>query len=293
MSTGLGILTIVKALEGAEEFIGKGNLEWNAENAYQRELMTRFDAIRDALPLIPTLNGWARETAEELNQILAEHGFDIRLNPWPDDGMTFGVVAINDFTVLWRVAGQTEESWGNHKITINDKPAFRLKHDAGVEYLQSNRHDELVIKIPTQTGDVVYITKYDRSSAGFDLLETIERLRSNLTPARREHYEGVNIPMVELDLHVNIDWLINLWTQAGMDTWKIAQALQQIKFAMNQFGARVKEATAIAAMRGGPSYYDVDGPFLIWIEREGVPVPMFMAHVTEDDWRDPGDLANL
>ena len=294
MSTAFGTLTIVKALVEAEKFIRKGELTWNPGNVHQQELMSRFAAIRNALPLVPTLEGWARETAEELNQILAEHSFDIRLNPWPDDGNTFGVVAINDFTVLWRVVGQTVEDWGSRRlITINGKPAFRLKYDAGVEFLESDHLDEPVVKIPTETGDVVYITKYSRSPDGFRLLESIEQLRGNLTPARRAHYEGVNIPMVKLGLHINIDWLVDLWTQAGVDTWRIAQALQEVKFAMNQFGARVKETTAVAVMRGMPNYYEVDGPFLIWIERAGVPVPLFMAHVTEDNWMDPGELSNL
>lgn len=293
MSTAFGTLTIVKALESAEAFIGHGNLTWNAKNAIQQKLTNRFAAIRRSLPIIPTLKGWAGKTAEELNQILAEHGFGIRLNPWPDDGNTFGVVAINDFTVQWLVVGQTKEEWGDRNITINGKPAFRLKHDAGVEYLQAAGHHDLVIKIPTQTGDKVYITKYDRSLAGFELLETIEGLRVNLTPARRAYYEGVNIPMVKMGHNVDISWIVGLWTQAGVDTWRVAQALQEVKFGMNQFGARVKEATAVAVTRGMPSYYDVDGPFLIWIERQGVPVPLFSAHVTESDWKDPGGLENL
>ncbi len=292
MSTAFGTLTIVKALESAEAFIGE-ILTWNAVNPTQQKLMARFATIRSALPLIPTLQGWARKTAEELNQILVEHGFDIRLNTWPGDGNTFGVVAINDFTVEWLVVGQTEEDWGDREITINGKPAFRLKNDAGVEFLQASRHDELVVKIPTKTGDVVYITKYDRSLTGFEILDTIERLRATLIPAFRAYYEGVNIPMVKLGLHVDIGWLVGLWTQAGVDVWRIAQALQEVKFAMNQYGARVVEATAVAVMKGMPNYYTVDGPFLIWIERVGVPVPLFMAHVTEENWMDPGDLANL
>lgn len=292
MSNAFGILTVVKALVGAEEFIQHGKLAWNPINDEQKELLERFQAIRDSLPLIPTLQGWARETAQELNEILAKHGFGIRLRPWPRDGNTFGVVAINDFTIEWMAVGQTEEEWGNRKILINDKPAFRLKMNAGVEFLGCRILPEPVIKIPTKTGDLVYVVKYEDSSEGFGLLETIENIRSELISVGRS-YEGVNIPMVKLDLEVNIDWLLNLWTQAGRDKWWIAQALQEIKFAMNQFGARVKEATAIAVKKGLPSYYTVDGPFLIWIERQGVPVPLFMAHITEQDWKDPGDLASL
>lgn len=34
----------------------------------------------------------------------------------------------------------------------------------------------------------------------------------------------------------------------------------------------------------------IDRPFLCWIERPGIPVPLFLGHITEEDWKSPGSL---
>lgn len=292
MSKAFGIYTIGKALKGAEEFIRQGELTWHATNNPQGKLVGSLPALRNALPQLPTLKAWARPTAEELNQILAQEKFNIRLQPWQADGNTFGVVAINDVKVSWLVTGQTHESGSTKPFTIKNKPSFRLKLDAGIKFLQARGQQEPVVRIPTATGDLVHILCCPREVVGFELLEMVQDIRPTLREAR-SYYEGVNIPMVKLQQQVKIDWLLGLYTQVGLDTWQITQALQEIIFGMNQYGARVKEATAIAVTRGLPDYYTVDSSFLIWIERQGLPFPLFTAYITEDDWADPGDLDNL
>lgn len=292
MSTTMGILTIAKCFDDAAAYLGQRTLYWVAINPEQERWLWEYQLCRDSLSLVPTLKGWARPTAEELNQILHENKYDIRLNPWPP-GLGFGVIAINDFTVQYLVEGVTEESWG-HKITINDHPAFRLGSDAGFEFWESPIHRDPVIRIPTKEGDMIYMTKYRTKPVGFELLDAVRQIRDELRPSRM-YAEGVVIPMVKLDQQPDISWLVGMNCRAELDNWVIAQALQQVKFGMNQFGARVREATAIAVMRGVhiPEYYYLNEKFLLWIERDGITVPLFMAHVTQEDWVDPGDLANL
>jgi len=72
----------------------------------------------------------------------------------------------------------------------------------------------------------------------------------------------------------------------------ITQALQQTKLRMNEEGARAQSAVAIGVLRGClPTYdYVIDWPFLFWITRPGISKPLFVAYVTEDDWKNPGDI---
>ena len=83
-----------------------------------------------------------------------------------------------------------------------------------------------------------------------------------------------------------------MWTGDGDS---ISQALQQTKFKMNQFGARVKSAVAIAVSRAMSREVglDIDQPFYLWIERDGVTVPVMYAYLDQEDWKDPGNLSEM
>ena len=63
---------------------------------------------------------------------------------------------------------------------------------------------------------------------------------------------------------------------------------------MNEFGARAQSATSmmIASAFAGPLKQElvIDKPFLIWFSQEGMSLPLFVAHVGYDDWKNPGDI---
>ncbi len=42
-----------------------------------------------------------------------------------------------------------------------------------------------------------------------------------------------------------------------------------------------------------PSYYRVDGPFVVTIVHQNTGVPLFSAYVTPEDWRNPGHLTAM
>jgi hypothetical protein len=97
---------------------------------------------------------------------------------------------------------------------------------------------------------------------------------------------------VKLDVQPDISWMTGL----SYGAWVVTQALQQVRFGMNEHGARVVVDTAVGATRGGahlPHYYTLDGAFRIVIVRQEMENPIFVGHVTEEDWKDPGDLREL
>lgn len=277
MSTAFGLLTVAKALEAAERFTGSG--PWSGSSHAQRELLSRLPAIRRSFPLISTLEGWADENADVLNQILADHGLGIKLQPWPKNGNHFGMVAINKFGVQWLVEGDTAH-YGK-PILIEDRPAFRLKKDARV--LFSSDRQNPTVQVPTKSGDIVYFAKSPRQVQGFDLLKAVADLERNFAPDRYSSYAGVDIPKVKFSHQPDMRWVIGLKN----GDWFLSQALQEIQFGMDQHGAEVVEATAAAATRSSPEYYKIDESFLMWIRRPEVSEPLFAAWITPDDWRDP------
>jgi hypothetical protein len=107
--------------------------------------------------------------------------------------------------------------------------------------------------------------------------------------------QGVAFPMVTYDEMVNISWVKGLATSNDPNSgWAVAEALQQTKFRMNEFGARVESAVAMsfrcmAACAPDP-WVVIDRPFILWIERKGIGMPLFCGSFSEDAWSNPGGL---
>lgn len=291
MSQALGLFTIAKALASAAEYLRQPRLDWRATNQDQKALLDLLPRLMEAFPLVPTLVGIARPTAQEINDWLAQKGFDLALQPWPADGNTFGMASPNDFTVEWPVVGETKGDDGR-PITILGEPAFRLSQSNGLEFWSASVVKEPIIRMPTENGDVMYLVKHAPLACGWEVTQVILRIRK-VMGKYSSGYSGADIPMVELDLRPDISWILGLKCKVGSDEWRISQAIQQLKFAMNQHGARVIEGTVMSVSRSPERFYQLDGPFLIWIERPGVEFPLLTAQVTVDDFRDPGDLSWL
>jgi len=291
MTSSFGLITTCQILFTAEEYLGRGSLNWQARTRDQLSIIRLLPEVRRIAARIPTLDSWARPTAEELNPILQEHGFDIRLEHWKNDGLSFGVVAVSDITVLWKAIGDAGEG-----IVIGGKPAFILERKtAEVKFYTSKSSLHPIVGISTQSDDdKVFIVKMPIAPERLGFLGVISRIRSSLEPLE-SNWDGVQIPMVKMDARPSMDWFrgIQAYHQHSLVA-ELVQVIQQIKFAMNQHGARNMEATAGQVRSLAlPDYYIVDGPFLAWLERPGIQFPLWMHHITEESWMDPGDLSQL
>jgi len=226
-----------------------------------------------------------------LNRFLTDEGFSIHLEPFCRDLGEFGVVSILDVLVKWLCEGEVTNVTSNGSTY----PAFRLKQDKHRLYFyKSNNHREIIVRIETQTNDFVYITMSDSSYSSFALLERVSELGLIDSCQSADDYDRVVIPMVDLGHEVDISWLAGMKTicQEGHD-WHIAQALQQTKFKMNEIGAHVKSAVAISTLMGclqRRKELVIDRPFLIWIQRQGISIPLFSGWIAQDTWKNPGSL---
>jgi len=280
-----------KALDVATDFIG-GN-KWNTVpgSVLQRKLVHRLADVKAGLDKIPEMSGFAASTADPLNEALAKAGFDIRLDPWPDDGFNFGTVALLKMGVRWLVRGETHEKLGDKTpfTVCGDKPAFRLRtRPHGVEFGEVAGSDEPVIIVPTQSEDTVYFFQTDnRPADAFDMYDLAEKV----TSAQRSwkfNYDGVYVPMIDADREVDLSWMLDM---SCLD-YVLLQALQQVIFKMNDLGASAESGTAVALARGGPpTYYTLDGPFIAVISRPKVRIPIFVGYLGLDVFADPGELA--
>lgn len=82
---------------------------------------------------------------------------------------------------------------------------------------------------------------------------------------------------------MNLEWMQGL----SLDSERfIQEAIQQIKFRLNQDGAVVKSATVLnvsGCVDFAPkSEYVFDEPFFLWMVRDGLRYPWFSAYLNYD-----------
>jgi hypothetical protein len=229
----------------------------------------------------------ASTSATEINQFLKEHGFTIELQPFGPQG--FGVAAILDVELAWKFPGTATTVMHNN-----------VEHDAvtmrkGFTVFTTDQHPEPVARINTQSADTVYITKAHKQPLTGDALLAHIKLAhiKTVQGAQQAHdrsYSNIVFPMVDLDQQEDISWLKGM----TLKNYFITQALQQTKFKMNEVGARVKSAAALALDGAMQTTEEknlvIDEPFYIWIERDGVTAPVFAAYVTPENWKNPQNL---
>ena len=308
MSKTMVMLPIVAALAKSEDILGKNRI-WKAVNNSQKEFLNKFFSKRDEIANFSEdeLKSWVSLVASELNEILVKEGFDIKLEDFKEG--EFGVVSILDVLVEWLKEGMKTRILFDNK----EYPAVRLNRYAEIDsastelasvytpnFLDYTLNDYLhpIASVATKSGDKVWMTVADKRLGGFKLISRIEKLRTSISKNPvKTHFDRLIFPMVDLNQKVDISWLTGMLTsfETGCK-YKISQALQQTKFKMNQFGAHVKSAVAIAIRATSARLTTelmIDKPFYLWIERNGVSYPILYAYIDADDWKNPGDLKNI
>jgi hypothetical protein len=277
---------VVGCLKAAEEWLGK-ELNWNTINDEQEEFFELF--YESGMAAIPALGDELKRKADSsidpINKFLKENGFDIQLTIPPGQG-GFSVASILNVLVEWLKKGS------RRKIT-NEKGTFdgvHLKQNDGVAILQNaNVHPHPVARIATKSGDKVYMTPVDGLPEGRFALES--KIRSILVGLEHPdyRYEGVVFPMVNYNREIDISFMQGLNT----GSYHMVQAMQQTKFRMNETGAHVESAAVMTMSRclsPKSSPFVIDRPFLLWITRDGINMPLFGGLFAEDVWSDPKTL---
>lgn len=282
-------------LKGAEQIMGAIK-EWVHCNPTQyRFLKDYFAAGGSEVAQVPEMKTKASRAAAEINAFLKENGFTLEIDELSPD--QFAVASLIKVLVQWLAEGK--------KTTVEYRgqqfPAATVKKGVEILTLPTNDGIRDIAKLPTKSGDMVYLTALDKPGlVGFDLVKLAQGCSNAISlglvrPTGR--FKGVTFPMVDLDLTYELDWLVGLIALPanGGNPAVIEQAMQQSRLKMNHKGA-LAESAAVITMRclsipAGPLV--IDTPFLCWFERPGLSQPLFTAYVTPEDWKDPGEIEGL
>lgn len=286
MSKSATVYTLMAALLEAEKILGQGR-KWQAKNPIQAQLIADFLKHISEAGQIKEIESIASRDAKTINDFLAQRGFSITLNPFMP--REFGVAAVLDLLVKWFQPGDKIKitTWSNHTY-----PGVHLKK--GVQFFNVNGDQtKTVSKIRTQTDDEVFMTMIDQVPDGLDLLEFAATLLAQIRYSGDE-YEGLHFPMVDFKNQPDISWLLGMATTDNLGgPALISQAKQETKLRMNEIGARVQDAVAMATMKCmvmPKKPLIINKPFLCIFTRPGLNFPLAVFHLEPDCWKNPGSL---
>lgn len=267
----------------------KSSTVWYPNNQEQEKFMSEyFRPMRESLQFLPEIESTASQSADVINRFLRERGFQIQL-PEMDPGQV-GIASVFKLLLEWTKPGRIDVITDQYEKR-HDAVRIRQDHD----FLESKYAKNPIVVITTKSGDRVHMTAYDKPPTGLDFLDLIYKISAHAKP--NYDYKDVVFPMVNYDEHVDISWIQGLYTKSLTGDWDIVRALQQTKFRMNEFGAKVESAVAMGVRfgfcEGGPPPKPdliIDRPFLLWVTRDCIPRPVFIGHFTEEDWQRPESL---
>jgi len=305
------VYPIVAALKKAEELLGPNN-GWEATNDIQRKFV---DEIIPFCPEkdIPEIEIIASRKSDEINRFLREKGFFIQIPPLKNTSskaIKVGIASVLDMLLEWFRKGTVTSIVTEEKEKY---PAVRISEE-GVSFYRYPPHPYPVAVLNTKSRDSVHITMTNMAPANMfeclDMIKTLMIKSRDQSPGktiseimkessddfnRPREFSDLILPMVDIKQTEDASWLNGLYAKDNdSNEVSISHVVQQNKLKINEIGVRFKSAvafhsTAIIA-RMPPPPHIINKPFLIWCLRENWPVPLFGAYVTQENWKNPGDI---
>lgn len=274
------IWPILGCLCKAQEFINTEE-DYRCVNKAQKDFLKSFWGWKQDLKNVP-VESRADFNSNVINAWLKEKGFDIELDPVcaPE----FAVASILDALVEW-------ESEGSEcKIDCFDGKLYDgVRMDSGYQILYSPEVGKY-LQVYTKTGEEVNMAVCDPANDldNFGLTRLAIRINDSFIPDSF-HPSYISFPMIDCDQKPDISFLKGL----EIEGFNIGEALQQTRFRMNEKGARAQSAVAMGfrcLCMIQPTSFDIDSPFLLWINSPKTRYPIFAGYFMTETWKQPKDL---
>ena len=276
-SYAISLYPILKAIKGMGGII--------PVNEKQTRFVEKYLAFDD-LPHIPELQVWVSGNADELNQMLAGHGFQSQFPVFEDD--QFGILSLLELALQWLQVGETRTIDAQNGKEYDG--VYLCNPYAGTSILVAGNRQHPHETVSWQTRDnsmIVSVSIADKPLLGLMLFDYVSMICVDYSAFLSLKYSGVVFPRVSLHCIEDMKWVVDM--QVGHN--RVAQATQENIVKMDEYGMEVKSATEITMTAMGapavgrePQPYIIDRPFYLWLSRVGCKLPLLVAYVDYNSW---------
>lgn len=282
------------------ELVAKLSTEWQHIINPQKDFIEWvLNRTRSEVARIPELEGIATQDAGTLIKWFADRGVH-GMDPGPLGPQDLGLGAFLDLLKQFAMSGKPTA------ITCQDNrvhPAVDMK-TGGFMLLKANVHKHPIIQIICNDDsgrpgvDNVYMTIVEEQLAGLQLLQFVQKIMAQVSTCGIDMVSDVSnviFPMLDTVHMVDVSYLEGMYTECETDGIPvyIRKALQQVKVRMNENGIRAQVADMMVMTKMGVSFgqtYTIDCPFVLWIDRNGLSIPLYIGLFGYDAMNKPASL---
>lgn len=229
---------------------------------------------------------------QEQTANLKAHGFNVHVGQAPVG--TFGLGAWQKINIKWRVQVAKTTITSADTTYAGMYIQNHVRHKQVRFFTKPDNAMVVIVELLARNKDKVYLaTKrdgdfFEHNPDDITLINTLKQYQNELhngTYTTDTRYSGVKFPTITYEEEFEVEWLGGL--KIG-ENCTISHALQKISFTMvplnmNDIGAQFSDG-ANAADASPAKIVDINKPFLVWIERPGVPLPIFAGYMPKKYW---------
>ncbi len=161
-----------------------------------------------------------------------------------------------------------------------------------IDILYYKNDDNFIIRLkPKSTGDEIILAKVKPGNTFFNTIENVKTKISSVKPSGLENGDSLKIPKFNFDIGHEYKELMNKQLKLkkiDFNGYIIAEAIQQIKFKLNEKGAVLKSAAKVLMMETAlqepkARNFIFDKPFLIYLKEKKSNYPYFAMWVENDE----------
>lgn len=189
-------------------------------------------------------------------------------------------------------------TFGSNKENTNVK-YFGIERNKDNEYSDQVRvlfYDgddaEYAVLLKTKSGDEVILYKSPCGATFQEIYKNIQEKSNNFTgKTRLQDIDTLKVPYINIDEKETYPELTNKqFLAADGDVCEIAQAVQTIKFELDEKGGKIKSEAAIDMVKATavfheelptPRHFNFDDTFALFLKEEGRDVPYFGAVISD------------
>ncbi len=216
---------------------GKTPPEYVENQRWLAEQLPLARALAKALPIRSVFSA----IADVVNDFLEKEGFSIKLDPLgPDE---YGMAAVLKLVLEWVHTGKrtiVDTRYG--RMVGVSLPVPTVAHTV-------SGHDHPVVTVEAVGWMKIILTQAGdkKDLKGPDLFRVAQALNKGLAGAEPFECVGVRFPRTELDIEPSLEWVIGMGTTTKDGRGcLVTQAKQQVRLVLDEKGAIIEEATAMA-----------------------------------------------